>query len=275
MILPEDFKFSQNNLQDYVECAKRFELRHIQRMKWPAVEAEPIAERELHMQRGADFHRMIQQHMLGVPVDVLSAAINDDNLRRWWDTYLQDDFVATLSQKRVAEVALSVPVSGHRLMAKYDLVAIEAGQGITIVDWKTSRRKPSRTVLAKRLQTIVYRYVMVGAGAHLNGGQAISPQQVEMVYWYAEKPDEPERFLYDDTQHKEYGEYLASLTEEIKGRSKFELTTETKRCRFCVYRSFCERGIAAGNEDDLEIDIEDDTGLDIDFDFDQIAEIEF
>ncbi len=85
MTLPDDFKFSQNNLQDYVECARRFELRHIERLKWPAVEAEPIAERERYMQQGADFHRMIQQHILGIPVDVLSDAVNDDNLRRWWD----------------------------------------------------------------------------------------------------------------------------------------------------------------------------------------------
>ena len=45
------------------------------------------------------------------------------------------------------------------------------------------------------------------------------------------------------------------------------------RCRFCTYRSLCERG-RAGPLDllDIEDELEDE---DFELDFDQIAEIEF
>ena len=49
-ILP-NFVFSQSSLQDYVDCARRFELRYIDELRWPAVVAEPSETHEAHMQR--------------------------------------------------------------------------------------------------------------------------------------------------------------------------------------------------------------------------------
>mgnify|MGYP007064289961 CR=1 FL=1 len=40
MPLPVDFQFSQNNLQDYLDCARRFELRALRRLAWPAAQSE-------------------------------------------------------------------------------------------------------------------------------------------------------------------------------------------------------------------------------------------
>ena len=66
MKLPAEFQYSQSSLQDYVECQRRFELRYIQRQAWPAVEVEPILEKEEHMRQGAAFHRLLQQHDIGL-----------------------------------------------------------------------------------------------------------------------------------------------------------------------------------------------------------------
>ena len=53
-LLPPGFQFSQRSLQDYVDCRRRFELRYLQNLAWPAVEAEPHLEQEkrLHPDRG-------------------------------------------------------------------------------------------------------------------------------------------------------------------------------------------------------------------------------
>lgn len=278
MTLPADFQFSQSSLQDYVECARRFELRYLERLQWPAVEAEPVTEHEQRMKQGAAFHHMAHQHQVGVPADVLSARVLDNKLRQWWENYLRAGFVDMLPAKRHPEVTLSAPLGDYRLVAKYDLLAIERGGRAVIVDWKTAERRPSRASLERRLQTVVYRYLLAQAGAHLNGGNVIDPAQVEMVYWFAEHPDNPERFTYDTDQYQADREYLVSLVKEIKGRTVFDLTTETRRCRFCTYRSLCERGISAGGLDELET-LEDDVAVegefDLNFDFDQIAEVEF
>ncbi|HZU87116.1 MAG TPA: PD-(D/E)XK nuclease family protein, partial [Anaerolineaceae bacterium] len=65
MPLPVSFHFSQNNLQDYVDCARRFELRHLLRLEWPALQSEPVLERERLMILGQRFHQMVQQHLSG------------------------------------------------------------------------------------------------------------------------------------------------------------------------------------------------------------------
>ena len=46
MTLPPTFQFSQNSLQDYVDCPRRFQLRYLLRQPWPAVESEPLSEYE-------------------------------------------------------------------------------------------------------------------------------------------------------------------------------------------------------------------------------------
>lgn len=251
--------YSQSSLQDYVDCARRFELRYMQRLRWPAVQSEPLMEHEALMQRGVDFHRMVQQHVVGIPAEVIGRAAMDDDLRRWWQAYLNSEY-AHVPDRR-AEVTLQVPLAGSRLVAQYDLLV---RQGV-IVDWKTATRRTPREILADRLQTLVYPYVLVEAGGY-------TPEQVTMVYWFANFPDEPERFTYDTDQHRQAGARLQALITEIDERQVFDLTTDTRRCDFCVYRSYCERGIAAGQMDaDGEIEIAEDFA----FDFDQIAEVEF
>jgi CRISPR/Cas system-associated exonuclease Cas4 (RecB family) len=276
MTLPTDFLFSQGSLQDYVDCPRRFQLRYIQRLAWPAVEAEPALENERHLQQGAAFHRLVHQHVLGLLPERLSSTITDKDLSRWWYNYLESA-PADLPASRYPEVVLSATVSGHRLVAKYDLIAVDSEQRPIILEWKTSRKRPRRKWLAERLQTKVYPYLLVRAGSHLNEEQPFQPEQVEMVYWFANFPEDPERFPYDAAQHDADGAYLASLVEEIKslGDEDFTLTTQERRCRYCPYRSLCRRGTRAGAFDEAEDEPESGDDFEIALDFEQIAEIEY
>ena len=282
MTLPDGFHFSQSSLHDYQTCARRFELRYIQQRRWPAVESEPVREYEQHMQRGTDFHQLVQRHALGIPAETLAAGIRDDDLRRWWQAYLASGYAAgdesRLPGPRWPEVTLTAPLAGYRLLAQYDLLAVEPGGPAVIVDWKTNTRKPSREWLAEHPQTRVYRYLLVEAGAHLNGGQPIEPEQVNMVYWFAAAPDKVEAFSYDAGQHKATGDELASLITEIAERTDFDLVADVAPCRFCTYRSLCERGESAADfrvDDGAAIDRHDESPLRLDFDLDQVAEVEF
>lgn len=276
MTLPADFLFSQGSLQDYVDCPRRFQLRYLLRLAWPAAEAEPALENERHLQQGAAFHRMIHQHLLGIAPERLSSAATDADLRRWWRSYLERG-LAELPPSRYPEVVLSAPIGGHRLVAKVDLVAVDPGRRVVVVDWKTSRRRPRRSWLAGRLQTRVYPYLLVRAGSHLNAGQPFAPEQVEMVYWFADFPADPERFAYDAAQYDADAVYLAALVEEIAGLGDEDLplTIEERRCRYCVYRSLCRRGVRAGAFDEAEEEMGGGDDFGISLDFEQIAELEY
>ena len=276
MTLPPDFLFSQSSLQDYVDCPRRFYLRYVRRLAWPAIEARPPIEHERHLQQGSEFHHLVHQHALGIPAEELTSAITDLDLRRWWRDYLEKS-PPDLPEVRYAEAVLSAQVSDQRLVAKYDLIAVDAGQRAVILEWKTYRGRSRRTWLAGRLQTRVYRYLLVRAGSHLNEGEPFEAEQVEMIYWFANFPDDPESFPYDAAEYEADETYLTSLFEEIKGlrEEDFSLTSDDDRCRFCRYRSLCRRGDAAGDFKEVEETWDLDDDLEVSLDFEQMAEIEY
>jgi CRISPR/Cas system-associated exonuclease Cas4 (RecB family) len=287
MTLPDQFQFSQASLQDYVDCPRRFQLRYVLQLAWPAQEVEPALENELHMQQGAAFHRLVHRYALGIPAEELSRTVHEPDLRRWWHNYLERG-PRDLPEARYPEVVLSAPLGNCRLIARYDLVAVDAGRRAVIVDWKTSRKRTKREYLAERLQTKVYPYLLVRAGAHLNDDQPIAPEQVEMIYWFADYPEEPARFGYDTDQYEADEAYLTSIVKKIAGLGDegFPLTAQEQRCKFCPYRSLCQRGVRAGTLDealDMALDaaqvLEDEAdagdAFGIDIDFEQIAEVEY
>ncbi len=272
MNLPDDFAFTQGSLQDAADCLRRFELRYIKRLRYPAVEAAPALQFERRTRQGARFHKLVQQHLLGLPAETLARSLHDDpELATWWETFRRTG-LAGLPEQRQAEITLQTYLAGRRLTAKYDLLALDAGGEAVIVDWKTWRRVPAQSYLESRLQTVLYRYVLAKAGAHLYGAQ-IPPEKIRMVYCFVARGGERLSIDYSAEQLRKDEDYLLNLIAEIEGAEQFTLTEDESLCRFCTYRSLCERG-GAGPLDLLD---EDDELEEEDFvlDFDQIAEIEF
>ncbi|MBN1179492.1 MAG: PD-(D/E)XK nuclease family protein [Anaerolineae bacterium] len=273
--LPDEFQFSQGSLQDYVDCPRRFQLRYVEQVAWPAVQAEPVSDSERYQQQGEAFHRLVHQHLVGLPAERLTSTVADVELRAWWHSYLQQG-PSDLPPARYPEIGLSAPLAGARLVAKFDVVAIAPGERAVIVDWKTSHHRLRRRWLSERLQTRVYPYLLVRAGAHLNGGRPIHPEQVAMVYWFANFPSEPERFGYDAQQYEAGEGYLEGLIAHIRGQEgEFAMTDDERRCKYCVYRSLCGRGVQAGTMREMEEEPEAGDVPNFDFDFEQVAEIEW
>jgi CRISPR/Cas system-associated exonuclease Cas4 (RecB family) len=278
MVLPADFQFSQASLQDYVECRRRFQLRYLLQLQWPAPEAEPAEEHEQRMQDGETFHRLVHLHRHGIPTWSLTPR-DEGPVAEWWRAYLASP--PDLPERQYPERTLTVPLGEHRLVAKLDLLAIEPLHKAVIVDWKTGQKRQGQSWLASRLQTRVYRYALAQAGAHLNDGEPIPPEQIRMVYWFAVDPEHPETLLYDETQMAADGRFLLGLAESIAVAAEaddFPRTEDVRRCLFCSYRSLCNRGVEAGQWDAADAD-DAETEPDFDWkagiDFEQIAEIAF
>ena len=275
MSLSGDFAFTQGSLGDYADCARRFELRFIKRLRYPALEVQDALQFETRTRQGARFHKMVQQHLLGVPAEALAASLADDEeLARWWANYLARG-LTDLPAQRFCEITLQTHLAGRRLVAKYDLLALEPGGAAVIVDWKTGARVPSQASLRGRMQTIVYRYVLAQAGAHLYAGERIPPERIRMDYVYVASDGERLSFDYSAAQMREDEAQLAEMIAAIDQADEFPLTDELRRCRFCSYRSLCDRG-EAGRLEDFDLDeYEEEEEEALALDFDQIAEIEF
>ncbi|MCF6277140.1 MAG: PD-(D/E)XK nuclease family protein [Anaerolineales bacterium] len=272
MTLPSPFTFSQSSLQDYNDCPRRFQLRYMERLAWPAVETEPTQDYENHQKEGSLFHRMVQQNIIGIPAEKLSALAQSDNLRKWWDAY-QQHAPALDGYALHPEYILTAPIGEHRLVAKYDLIAIKSGETVNIYDWKTYRKRPRDEYLAARWQTRLYSALLGQAGSHLNGDQPIIPERIEMVYWFANFPQEPAKFVYNETKSQRDWDLIEKIVNEIASATEFPISEAEHPCRFCVYRSYCDRGAQAGAWNELDGEAEAEESFEIDFE--QIGEVAF
>ena len=64
MHLNNDFVFSANNLQDYVDCPRRFELKYLLNQSWPAVVSHPVQKMEEKIEGlGEDFENLDLQEL--------------------------------------------------------------------------------------------------------------------------------------------------------------------------------------------------------------------
>ena len=250
------------------------------------------------MQRGSQFHHMAHQNWLGIDAEKIAGQVEGDEvLSRWWEHFTNSDFGNfrnLRSLKSLPEISLSTPMADFRIMAKYDLLVLKTvrvsesskennnetedpkGFAAKIYDWKTSLKQPKREWLTHRLQTRVYPFLLAKAGAQLNDGTSFKPEQIEMIYWYTDFPNQPAHFPYSKKQYDEDEAYLSQLISEIQslGDEDAPLTEDERRCKFCVYRSLCNRGIEAGPLKEID-DLSEAEGFELELDFDDIAEIEY
>ena len=278
MPLDANFHFSQYNLQDYVDCPRRFQLRHLLHLEWPAIQTAPVIEQEKGMGRGTLFHRMVQQVVNGIPPEAITKRITDPLLLTWWTAFLEADPLGMMPEHQLTEYTLSASFAGFRILAKYDLLAIEQNHKVTIIDWKTSQHRPKTEWLTQRVQSRLYPMLLVLGGEGLNKSKAWRADQIEMNYWFVQFPDNAEVITYNQERYERDRQFINSLIEEIITSNKennFPLTDNKKRCDYCQYRSYCDRGLTAGTLETL-VDteqLEEEEAFQIDFE--QIGEIAF
>lgn len=268
-MLPPDFSFSQQNLQDYLDCKRRFYLRYIEHLEWPAIESEPVLEQEKLMELGHTFHVLVQQSLSGIPAESIQAALHDEELERWWRNFQALDLNLGDRSYYVEEM-LSIPFSGFRLIAKVDLVVVLEDQSILIYDWKTSRRVPNREALMRRAQSKVYPFVVTVSSQTLTLSDPVDPENIKMIYWFPEHPLLPVEMEYSAAKFEKDEKELTRLITEINsldGREEFPKTDNLRLCEFCSFRSFCGRGSSAGSSDEevLTPSGSDENPFEIDF----------
>jgi hypothetical protein len=264
-------------LQDYQTCPRRVELRYLRKQEWPALECEPVEEAERRAALGAQFHRLVHRHLLGLGELVsLAPAAGEPELAEWWANYLAHRPNLT-GAELYPELTLSAELRGPRLTARFDLLARRPDGTFLLVDWKTAQRKSPRGYLEQRWQTRLYPWLLVTGGSAYHGGQPIDPAAVTMVYWYPAFPTEPEEFAYSRPLFARDEARLADVLEQVKqaaAQDDFPMTDHLPDCRYCVYRSWCQRGEEAGAVA-TQIDTPEPEADPLTLDWEQVAELQF
>jgi hypothetical protein len=153
------------------------------------------------------------------------------------------------------ETTLTTELAGHRLVAKYDLILSDQDGGLTIFDWKTSHKLPRKDWLLERVQTRLYRLVLLEASPLFTGGKLRQQNSITMNYWFTAQPQTPVSLPYQTSAYQRDRSDLSQLIEEISASNRriSDARMMIKKCHFCIYRSHCDRGIEAGDLETLMI----------------------
>jgi hypothetical protein len=275
MPLDKDFIFSANNLQDYMDCPRRFELKYLLKQSWPAITSQPVQAIEYKIQMGNRFHQLAHQYLSDIPVNLLETFIDDPDLKFWFGKF-QEHIQPNLIFPYFSEFTITMPFEGFRLIAIFDFITLNGDNKIIIRDWKTTTRIPKRELYLQSIQTFLYPLMAFETRSHIFPSVDLLQQEdISMEYWFPAFPEKTITLEYSRINYDTGHEILFSLINEIaiKEPGTFTKTTNDKRCAFCQYRSLCERGIQAGKFD--KDDEPADEAVKDYLDFDQIDEIAF
>lgn len=239
---------------------------------WPADDVQEALKSEQFMENGRIFHELVHRDILGIPV---KAPANQE-IARWWQ-HFQEYRPADVEGEKYPEKTLVGKIGDNVLVATYDLIVITPDETAHIFDWKTWRHPEKKTNLRERLQSRIYPYLLVEAASTLEPGLELVPENIQMHYWFTEQPHAPRVLSYNSALYAEDDAYLKGLVNEIlqTEAGNFPKTDRELQCKFCPYRSYCDRGAVAGSFEEADEFDETDLAMELLGDLDDYEAVAF
>lgn len=246
MIRPQETpRISQHSLGDYEACKRRFALKYKASRYWPgprSMDSDPEASAAIRT--GQLFHRMVQQHAMGLDVTNMLLAEGDrlPNLQHLWRLYSGSPHARPKGEV-FTEAPLHFTFEGAPVMVRFDRL-VRDGSGWEILDWKTG--KATRARLEASFQTKLYRFALVTAGSVYNEGQPIEPERIRMTYWDVQR-GRPEEFPYDRASFEADRAQFTALAQDVLrpfdegvlDDPHFPRTRARQVCESCPFDSYC------------------------------------
>lgn len=262
----EKFYFSQTAIKTYLSCPLDFRSRYLDKLIWPS-EYNKSEQQQAQIKRGQVFHTLANRYFLGI--DSQEKVEPGTEARKYLDR-LQAYLPLEEGVRYLPEYELRYNQEGIRLLAKFDLLYLDSDNGqVIIYDWKTGENQPEAGYYQRDIQTILYQFILVEAGArYLPAG--FKAEDLKMIYWNPNFPKTELELGYSSKQHQENKNYLYNIIEEILGLEYAEYAelTPGDQCYRCNYRPICE-----GEQPEESPVVDDD--LDLDLDWEMLEEINF
>lgn len=246
---------SQSQIQDFQQCPRRYYLRQVQQLTWPASDGAKASRLEQTAARGEVFHRFVHQLIQGIPAEDLLRQTDCPEVRQWMENFLS---FAPLPKDAVlySEMELSAIHAQVLWIGKFDGIAVQKNR-LTIFDWKTSAHPAARGNYLSSPQTRLYRYLAQRCSARLSGIE-IAPENIEMVYWFPSQPAAALHLPYDEASLKQDEAFLGACAAELSQSEEaaYPQSVRQEFCTSCSYFSFCHRDLAAAMNSEPEAEQE-------------------
>lgn len=176
--MPPLLNLSQGQLNTFSQCPRKFQYLYLDSLTVP-----PDPQQQLSLAWGSQFHLLMQQRELALPVETLQAETADLQAAMAALVAAAPEVLAETTEPpfRQSEHRRTLAFDGYLLTVIYDLLLLSATQG-QILDWKTHLvpRNPDR--LAQDWQTRLYLYVLAET-------TDLSPAALSMTYWFVRCQD--------------------------------------------------------------------------------------
>lgn len=197
-------RLSQGHLNLLSICPPKF-----QQVYFDGLSSMSKPEHKENMQWGSQFHLLMQQRELALPIDSLLTTNSELELAFKAliaaNPYLQEQ---NPDIWREAEHSRSINQDNFLLTVIYDLLIAKSDQAI-ILDWKTYRQPRQEKTLREDWQTRLYLFVLAETSEY-------SPEEIQMVYWFV-KSGKPKSVTlqYDSQKHQKTKKDLTILLNEL------------------------------------------------------------
>lgn len=197
---------SQSHLNLLETCPPQFQRLYLEQL------GTPLTQEKLDkLSWGSQFHQLMQQHELGLSVELLVA--KDEQMQNSLNALINAiPSFKNPSQNswKEAEHCRNLKLEGYLLTVIYDLLIAEPEKA-EILDWKTYLQPENIQNLVEHWQTRLYLYMLVETSDY-------SPEQISLTYWFVKLPTKPQSFtiFYDRDKHKKNHEDLTTLLNQLK-----------------------------------------------------------
>jgi hypothetical protein len=232
-------RLSQGHLNLLQVCPPQFQRLYLEQL------APPLSPEQLErLHWGSQFHLLMQQRELGLPLTPLAGELADAQNR----LLAQAPEIADLNQgmSRAAEHCRTLSHGDYLLTVIYDLL-ITYPEEAKIFDWKTYLKPEKTEKLAQNWQTRLYLYVLAATSPYAS-------EQISLTYWFVKDHPRSLIFRYSQQQYEQteadLGTLLHQLEEYLENYQQYQLDfPHTSQCQqTCPYYSlFRQSGLVWQN----------------------------
>lgn len=233
-------RISQRHLKILEACPRQFEHTYFDRLTLPINPTQQVKT-----QLGSDFHLLMHQRELGLPIEPILA--RSPQLNTWVQAMLQtapDLFAADPQAWRESEHVRTLALGNYLFTAIYDLVILHPDR-IDIIDWKTYPLPKYKKDLDLEWQTRLYLYMLAETSDYV-------PKQIAFTYWFIQSTPQPKsiKISYTLKQHRQTEtdllELLAKLTDWLDryqhlGEPFPQVAASSSLCDRCNFAARCGR----------------------------------
>lgn len=224
--------YSQNLLNTFDKCPLKFKIKYLDNIRWKkdSINDEDYYE---NMNMGLNFHLICQRYFSNIPV-----VIDDSNTELLqWTKSLRENFTILDENIYLPEYEIRMKKDNIRIQAKYDLIIVKPNNKIEIWDWKTENRKLDYKEVSKRMQAIVYMYLLGERSLEIFD-KNIPLENISMKFWQPQYRDDIITINYSESIHRINEEKIMELIRQLDNYDfslDFNVELYSRQCKYCEF----------------------------------------